>query len=204
MTPRSYRLGKRQVAVDSNRVRIIRGARALLKSPDARKGFSVDAVASSAGVTRMTVYHQFRSKAGLLEALYDDLAQRASLPQRLRAAFEDRNPLIGLKKLVMAFCNFWAGDRLVIRRLHALADLDPDFAQVDRNEWRRSAIRELLRNVGGRRRSRSNSADDVVDTLHMLTSFETYDALAHGSRSREEVTSLVIALAIQAVKEATG
>jgi len=200
MTPRSYRLGKRQVVVDFNRVRIIQGARTLLKSRNARKGFSVDAVASSAGVTRMTVYHQFHSKAGLLEALYDDLAHRAGLHTRLAAAFDELDPRAGLKKLITAFCHFWAGDRFIIRRLHALADLDQDFAQVDRNEWRRSAIRELLRKSGGWRRLRSNSSDAVVDTLHMLTSFETYDALARGSRSREGVTRLVTTLAMQAVK----
>lgn len=200
MTPRSYCLGKRQVAVDSNRARIIRGARALLKSPGARKGFSVDAVARCAGVTRMTVYHQFLSKAGLLEALYDDLAQRAGLRKRLALAFGERDPRIGLKKLILAFCHFWAGDRLVIRRLHALADLDPDFAQVDRREWRRGAIRELIHRLDGRRRSRPQSSEAVVDALHMLTSFETYDALAHGSRSRVGVTRLLITLAMQALK----
>jgi AcrR family transcriptional regulator len=74
MSPRPYRLGQRQAASERTRTRIIIAARELLLSVEGFAGFSIDAVARQADVARMTVYHQFDSKIGLLEALCDSLA----------------------------------------------------------------------------------------------------------------------------------
>src|SRR5438034_816285 len=71
MSPRPYRLGQRQVAADETRSRILNAARAQLET---EASFSIDAVARRADVARMTVYYQFGSRRGLLEALIDDLA----------------------------------------------------------------------------------------------------------------------------------
>src|SRR5687767_7230674 len=74
MTPRPYRMARRQEATDETRIRIINAARELLASRDASARFSLDAVARRAGVARMTVYHQFGSLRGLLEGLLDSVA----------------------------------------------------------------------------------------------------------------------------------
>src|SRR5262249_35010278 len=71
MSPRPYRLGQRQAAAEQTRARILAAARELLVASAGFSGFSVEAVARQAGVARMTVYYQFGSKPGLLEALYD-------------------------------------------------------------------------------------------------------------------------------------
>jgi AcrR family transcriptional regulator len=86
MTKRPYRLGQRQTATELTRMRIVSAARDLLAAPDGVSGFTVDAVADQSGVARMTVYNQFGSKVGLLEALFDDLAARG-LVTRLRSIF---------------------------------------------------------------------------------------------------------------------
>lgn len=72
--PRPYRLGQRQAATEQTRARILAAARDLLMSHDGYARFSIEAVARQADVARMTVYHQFGSKIGLLEALCDSLA----------------------------------------------------------------------------------------------------------------------------------
>ena len=71
MSPRAYRLGERQALVDETRGRIVAAARELLRAGDDVARFSMEAVARAAGVSRMTVYYQFGSRVGLLEAVCD-------------------------------------------------------------------------------------------------------------------------------------
>src|SRR5207302_9787300 len=118
--PRHYRLGQRQTSLEQTRARIIAAARELLALPGGLPGFTIDAVAAQAGVARMTLYNQFGSKRGLLEALFDALAARG-LVGRLRAAFACPEPRQALDELVAAFARFWDSDRIVIRRIRGLA-----------------------------------------------------------------------------------
>lgn len=199
MKPKPYRLGIRQASVDSTRARIVTGARRFLRSRDAVAGFSVDAVARRAGVTRATVYHHFKSKAGLLESLYDSLASRAGLREFLVEAFRETTPDAAIRRLVIAYCRLWAAERAVIRRLHALAEVAVGFPKSHRDERRRNVIRELLNTpVDSRERRRNRPPRDVVDILHMLTSFETYDGLARGRRTDARVVRVLSALALAA------
>src|SRR2546428_8953872 len=138
MSPRPYRLGQRQAATEQTRLRIINAARELLMTSDGFSTFSIDLVARHADVARMTVYHQFGSKLGLLEALCDSLAASGGMEQ-LATAFRHAEPLDVLRQYILVFGRFWDVDRLVMRRLRALSALDPDFEQVirTRDEWRR-------------------------------------------------------------------
>src|SRR2546421_12835138 len=81
MSPRPYQLGQRQAATTQTRNRIINAARELLIASDGFSGFSIEMIARRADVARMTVYHQFGSKAGLLEALCDSLAASGGIAQ---------------------------------------------------------------------------------------------------------------------------
>src|SRR6185295_3653991 len=90
MTPRVYRLGRRQAAVDRTRARILKAARAALTARGSAE-FSIDAVARRARVTRATVYQRFGSRAKLLEALFGDLAQEGGMWD-LREAFARPDP----------------------------------------------------------------------------------------------------------------
>lgn len=174
MSPRKYTPGpRRRQATEATRSRIIEAAHALLADSQATS-LSVDAIADRADVARMTVYYQFKSKAGLLEALFDDLAARANM-QELRKAFQAPDPHSGVNTLIGVFCHFWQTQRAELRRLNALAVLDPEVgaALAERGSWRREALSKLiepLKNV--------SKPGEVVDLLYVLTSFETYDALA--------------------------
>lgn len=199
MSPRPYRMDRRQAAVDETRARIVAAARDLLATADGPAAFSIDAVGRHAGVARMTVYYQFGSKAGLLEALFDDLAGRAEIGERLAAAFREPDPLDALAALIEAFAHFWTPDRLIIRRLHALAILDPEIGQGDRarNERRRNALRVILGRVAERHgRPAAAALDEAIDLLHALTGFETFDALAGETRQPEDVVPVVRHLAL--------
>src|SRR5579864_5605963 len=145
MSPRPYRLGQRQAATEQTRTRIITAARELLIASDGFSGFSIDAVARQADVARLTVYHQFGSKVGLLEALCDSLAASGGMAQ-MGEVFRRPDPLDALDAFVGVFGRFWAADRLVLRRFVGLATLDPDFEQVVRTRqgWRREGLRVLV------------------------------------------------------------
>src|SRR3989442_13135299 len=92
MSPRPYRLGRRQPAAQRTRARVLRAARQLLTARAGAEPFSVDAVARRAGVARMTVYHRFGSRRGLLEALFHSLPAGGQLPARLPPPFQRARP----------------------------------------------------------------------------------------------------------------
>jgi len=197
MSPRPYRLGQRQANTEQTRARIITAARELLISSDGFSGFSIDAVARQADVARMTIYHQFGSKIGLLEALCDSLASYGGMEQ-LASAFRRPEPHEALDEYITVFSRFWQSDRLVTRRLRGLAALDPDFEQVirTRDERRRKGLRVIVGRFAERYgRPAPTSLDEAVDILYTLISFECFDTLAGPTRSMQEVAPVVQQLA---------
>jgi AcrR family transcriptional regulator len=202
MSPRPYRLGQRQATTEQTRARILAAAHQLLAAPGGIAAFTVEAVARQADVSRMTVYYQFGSKAGLLEALFDQLATTGRLPQGAVAALGQPDPLDALAGYVAAFAGFWAAERLVLRRLRNLAALDPELEQgVRARDARRRKGLELL---AGRLADRyghppHDALGEAVVVLHMLTSFETFDALAGPDRSPRDVAGQVHRLAVAAL-----
>jgi len=197
MSPRPYRLGQRQIASEQTRARILAEARELLIAPDGYAHFSIDAIARQADVARMTVYHQFGSKKGLLEGLCDTLASFGGM-QQLATAFRNPEPLAGLDEYIGVFGHFWEADRLVMRRLRGLAMLDPDFEQVirARDAGRRKGLRVLVERISEQHgRPAPESHDEIVNMLFTLTSFECFDMLAGPTRGLEEVTPAVRRLA---------
>src|SRR3979411_870604 len=97
VSPRPYQLGQREAASGQTRARLLDAARRLLGQEGGSGSFSIDAVAREADVARMTVYHQFTSKLGLLEALFDDLAHRGGL-ERMPAVFTRADPVAALEE----------------------------------------------------------------------------------------------------------
>jgi AcrR family transcriptional regulator len=201
MSPRAYRMETREAGAARNRDKILSAARDLLVSEDFSE-FTMDAVARKADVSRLTVYYQFESKVGLLEALYDFIAKRGHM-ERLPEIFRQGNdPLRTLIDFMKVFAEFWDSDRNVIRRLHALAAIDAQIALGihARNERRRNGLRVIVE-----RYCRSYppltalQVPVAVDTLHMLTSFETFDALAGSGRSLEEVVGITRKMAYHTI-----
>src|SRR5262245_6848900 len=197
MSPRPYRLGQRQAATDLTRARIVEAARSLLLADGPFTGFSIEDVARQAGVARMTVYYQFGSKSGLLEALFDSLAARGGM-SGLAGAFQRADAREGLDELIAVFCGFWASDRLLTRRLYGLAALDPELDATLRTRASRrpQGLRVMLARMAAQHgRPRPEKLEETVAALDVLTSFETFDRLAESGRSTDQIASLVQRLA---------
>ena len=190
MSPRSYRRSPaREEASSETRRRILEASRELLGRPGT-PSLTVDAVARAADVARMTVYNQFGSKKGLVEALSDDLAERGGIG-RLPEAFTAPDAGAGLRVFIEVFTGFWASDTAVIRRLRAHTVLDPELNRTARDPRRRYALEQLLRRHAAETgRPAPADREAAVDLLLGLTSFETYEALAW-NRSPEAVTGIL-------------
>ena len=192
MSPRSYHSEPRQAAASETRARIVRAAREILTSAGPA-ALTVDAVADRAGVARMTVYHQFGSKRGLVEALSDDAARQGGL-WRLPEAFKQPDAEEGLRLLIEIFVGFWASQNEVIRGLKAFTPVESEVGPEDRNAWRLRGIRTLLeRLAAGRGRPTAPEIGPLADLLQVLTSFEAYESLSAGGRDQAQVAALVFA-----------
>ena len=198
---RPYTLGKRQIAADRRKGRILAAARQILTS-DGITAFSVDAIARKAKVTRQTIHNVFGTRTGILEALFNELATQSGMGE-LAGAFQNRDPQNALSAYITTFGKFWSANRAFTRRIHGLAAVDPDLEEVlrQRNERRIHGLRVLL----GRMRHQEGSGykwdlDIAVRVLYSMTSFEFFDALAGPEQTPEQVSPLVIRLAAAWVK----
>jgi len=206
MSPRPYRLGRRQEAADETRTRIITAARELLSASGGVSQFTIDAIAEQAGVARMTVYHKFASKQGLLEALFDALAASGGM-RDMPAVFEREDPLEAIDAFIATLGHFWTVHRLVVRRVHGLAAIDPELepAWRTRQGWRREGLTVLVRRVAKQTgRPRGKAVAEAIDVLFTLTSFPTFDDLAGDTRTPEDVIPIVRRLARAALGARDG
>jgi AcrR family transcriptional regulator len=193
MSPRPYRLGKREEVISESRRRILDAARELLRTATAYPGFTADAVARRADVARATVYYQFGSKTGLLEAVCDDLAEAGGMADLVRV-FTNSAPEPAIHDFITAFAGFWAADRIVMRRLRALAALDPDVGAViaARDQRRRQGLTVLVSRLPA---SAGATAEQTAQMLYALTSFETFDTLAGPDQDLASVLPVITRLA---------
>jgi AcrR family transcriptional regulator len=192
---RSYHSPARAAAAARTRARIVAAATALLA---AGAPFSLEAVARQAGVTRLTVYNQFDSRRGLMEAVFDDLARRGGLFE-LPAAFADPDARRGLRLLVAAFCRFWATHRPMLPKFRAVIQADEQIAASldQRAERRRQALAALVARLP---QVRPRDRGDLVDVLFALTAFEMYEALCVRRRSARAVQALLQSLVEQTLE----
>jgi AcrR family transcriptional regulator len=170
---------------------------------DAGNGFSLDATAKAAGVTRLTVYNQFGSRRALLEAVFDDRAARGGL-HRMADAMADPDPHAALARLIAIFCDFWTFDRDALVRLHSVGALDPEFEQGLRlrNERRRRALTVLVGRLVERKAVRRAAAVDLTDVLFTLTSFAVFAELTSDTRPATAACQLLTALSTDAIARA--
>jgi AcrR family transcriptional regulator len=188
MCPRKYDVGRRRAGAEITRTKILEAARTLLSGKSDPAEFSMEAVAKKANVSRMTVYNRFRSEAGLLEALADYLAAKGGM-QHLRQAFMEPRPDEAVRKFVGTFVEFWASDRILLRRLRAFGVLLPGLYKGirSRDEWRREGAKNLVAKIRAREGRDARGLDFSVELLTTLTSFETFDAMCSEERPPAEV-----------------
>lgn len=181
MAAREYRLGRRQAEVDRTRNRILAAARELVSELGPQS--SLGKVSQRAGVSRITVYNQFRSKAGLLEALSAEAGRRPA-----GAALEDSatDPREDLKLRIDHACAAWAADSRLHRQLEGRtqrARSDDDHALAER-----LAANDCLRP--------GCSIKEAEDVIGILTSFPAFDRLHNeGRRSVAGVSEILLRMA---------
>jgi AcrR family transcriptional regulator len=178
--PRSYTLGRRQGAVDRTRMAILAAARELVASGE--PVLSAVAVAKRAGVSRITVYNQFGSKAGLLREL------SAGAHRRLSGQMPDpADPREQLRKRITDTCAHWSSHPALFRRLPQIGDLDIEALGDDRALAERLAAADQLR--------AGCSIKEAEDVLGAITSFAVFDRLhKDGRRSQTAVVEILMRL----------
>ena len=163
--PRQYRLGRRQPSVEATARSILDSASELVREGGP---VSVSAVARKAGVSRITVYNRFGTRAALLEAV----APRAdpTSPRTLERHFE-------------AVCGRWAADPALFRNLRPS---EPD-----------AAARSLAESLAAADRLRPGvSIREAEDVIAALSSFAVFDRLHRdGRRPAPAVAEVLMRLA---------
>ena len=176
---RKYKLDKRARTAEETRGRIIEAARELL-SRSGYHGASVDEIAERAGVSRQTVYVQFGTKRGVLQALAEHIERESYGRDMVEGAHDTPNPAETIRNGISDQLAFFSANADLLRTFKAQAAHDQDFRDVweDRRRERLGVIRILLSELRGDSRLQAGwNIDDASDWLWSLTNFERYDEL---------------------------
>lgn len=193
---RPYELGKRLEQMDQSRAAILRAARKQLEANGYRQ-LTMSSLAAESGVTRQTVHNLFGTKAAVLEALFDIIALDGGM-ENMRDVMTQHSTETMLERFVEVFCRFWTSNRLLIRRIHGIGAIDPEFGAVieARNRRRLTAATRLVTRIGVREKVEQKAA-----TLAALTSFEFFDALTENSPNEKQTAAIVLDLARRMLAE---
>lgn len=176
---RNYRLGKRAIAAQATRDAILVAAKRVAAA-HGLASLTVDAVAEEAGVSRLTVYNHFESKAGLLEALAWRLFASADIT-RIRDARLHPDIEVALKSFLAENAHFFGTVGRQGRAVLTAALGDPDLAKVVEATYtagRLAAISAIVdRLATARRLARGWTREDAVAALMVLTSLEAFETL---------------------------
>ncbi len=186
---------RRGLAATQTRQAIIDAVHALLDAPGTST-LALEDVARAAGVTRVTIYNQFGSRRALLTAAFSDQGRLVGY-DRVIAATAHADPREALRAVVREVCRAWETIPRAIRRVLALAVLDPEIAEiVDRYERARRAQMSTL----ARRLDAPVGGDEAAAMLGALTNPLTYyqfraEASARAAAQRLE-RAIVMALGL--------
>jgi AcrR family transcriptional regulator len=184
--------GRRAASTAATRQAVIGAARELLAEGQ-WSGFTLEAVAARAGVSRVTVYNQVASKAGLLDAVLTDLAERAGMDSLLTST-QDMTAEQARTFVIEQTCRFWHTERAVLRPLFGLAAIDRDIAAnlARREQWRTDQFDVLLRRLETQNGPEPQLPRHLVLAgLRAVTSFPTYDALGSAANDPTVAADLI-------------
>jgi AcrR family transcriptional regulator len=170
---RAYHLGRRQASVDRTGQSILAAARELVSEGSAA---SVGAIARRAGVSRITVYNRFGSRARVLQSLAPPLEP---------AEPAEPDPREALRQHFLRACTTWAAEPALFRHLPGAAASD---SPIERR------LAELLLAADALRPGCSiREAEDVIAAL---AAFPVFDRLhKDGRRSPAAVAEVLMRLA---------
>lgn len=198
MGTRKYEQRLRAEAAEQTRRRILDAVYQRLHDAPSTP-VSVEQVARAAGVSRSTVYLVFGSRAGLFDALTEDLWQRAGF-QQVVDAVADPDARRHLRGGIAGGVRVFAAHRDVFRALFSMAELDADavggaIARIEEN--RAGGMTHLAQRLAEQDLLRADvSVDQAADLLWLLTSFDSFDQLYTGRKlSPEDTAELLVTAA---------
>jgi AcrR family transcriptional regulator len=134
---------------------------------------AVDAVARRADVSRATVYYQFGSKLGLVQAVLDDIQRQGQL-ERVAGTVEIPDAFEATRRAFQEGSRYWAAEHVLIPKLIGLAAADPGTRTLihERDQNRLALVTRLGTSLAEQRRLREDcSVAEAVQTLQLLSSF---------------------------------
>jgi AcrR family transcriptional regulator len=171
-------LRKRAQAAQDTRLTIVEATRTLLEAtgyPD----ISLDEIARTAGVSRQTIYVQFGSKSGVLQAVAEQI-EHSALDQLIPTLLQASSPVEALRMGLERVVSFYEHDAQVLRNLHAQTVYDANYATVWRDK-QQEIWRNTRRLVEWLDREGSLAAvwnvEEATDWLWAAMSFESYNQL---------------------------
>ncbi|NBH03179.1 TetR/AcrR family transcriptional regulator [Amycolatopsis sp. SID8362] len=197
MSTRKYEQRLRADAAEETRRRILAAVyERLCQAPT--EPVSIEQVAKMAGVSRSTVYLVFGSRAGLFDALGDDLRGRGGFDRAADVTVET-DARKGLSASIRASVPIFAEHREVLRVLYSMAQLDPDAVggAVQRMADSRSAgMAWHARRLAEQDQLRPDvTVDEAAHLLWTLCGFETFDQLYTGrALPVDAVADLMVAI----------
>ena len=177
---RKYNSRKREEGAEQTRLRILEGTRSLLLE-ESYTGITLDQIAERSGVARATVYLQFGSKLGVLEALAEYIDQ-IGLKELFAALALATDPLEALHKAVRLEFAFSHANARLLRTFRAQAVNDADFRTVvlGRLQQRRQNIERLVEwLLREGKLAEGWSVGEATDYLGTISSFPVYDELVN-------------------------
>jgi AcrR family transcriptional regulator len=174
--PRAYRSLSRATGAQQTRERIVTAVRDLL-----REGHFHES----------TVYQHFRSRIDLVDAICETFDANPALME-LRRTVMLPDPHAALLRTIALAMRFWDSEDAILSGLYGVVAIDPaarDLVGRQRAD-RRGEMRRLARHLHKTGALPPGvSAARALDTLMVLTSYETYRELRGAGRSAKQLTA---------------
>jgi AcrR family transcriptional regulator len=199
---RKYEQKQRAEAADETRRRILDSVYQRLREAPTEP-VSIERVASMAKVSRSTIYLVFGSRAGLFDALGEDLRKSGGFDRAVDATNVD-NPRYSFLDSIRASVSIFAKHRDVLRVLYSMSQLDSDAVggAIQRmGEGRAAGLAWYVEQLAECNELRADlTAEDATHLLWALTGFEYFDQLYTGRKlPREMVSKLMLSSVEHAV-----
>jgi AcrR family transcriptional regulator len=202
---RQYRQGLRAERAEGTRRRILDAIQQRLREAPSQP-VSLDEVARDARVARPTIYRVFGSRAGLFDAVAEDMWNQAGF-DRLVQAVAHPDAREHLRGALSAGVDIFAALRDVARALFAMTALDQDtvggaIRRIEENRAGGNAY--LARRLAEQRMLRGDvGVEQATDVLWMLSSFECFDLLYTGRQlTVDQTTGILVTTAERTLLEA--